>query len=1069
MTYQPSMFLRAAVASLTCGLSLLFNPTAAAAAATKSFDIPVGAALPALKRFVAQSGEQLLYSAEAVQGVTTNPVKGVLTAREALDRMVEGTALRVVADKQNGALSLVRVPVPNAPRVEPEEATTPKSQSKVEDGKLVLDKFEVFGSKSINLDIPRTRDDVQPYVVFGRDRIQNSQASNLSDFFRTRLPMATQLGMNQFTGGNALSTTINLRGLGAAQTLILVDGRRLPSVPNAGTYTSFPPDPSAIPLEMIERIEVLPSTASGIYGGGATGGVINIITRKDFSGAVLTLNYVNTFDTDTARRRVDLNASTSLRGGATVLTLTASWQDANELLVQDRDFATRARQLAFANNPAAFTGTSSVPLGYTPNIRNQNGQNLVLKPQYGGTVLNSAITSVPVGYAGVASDNAAALIANAGRYNLNLPADFNGGRGRQLSSASPVTSLGFGLRQKLAPWLEGYVDFLRTDTFTQASGANGAPSNATLSAANPANPFTTAVVVSYPYPNLGLYYNNNSVEMIVTRLTGGLVAKLPGDWQAGLDYVWGRSMYDARFDYAVLGDPDGPAGAGLSYNSAVSAGTFDLLRDLNQHPLAISSYLVPGMAGLDNYVYSLTQSATMRASGPVFRLPAGDVVVSASAEWRKLEIDPSVAVGANTAAPQPTYAYVPGAATTNESVYVETRVPLLAPLAGAGKQPRLELQVAGRHDAAQARAVAQIKFPALSNPAGPYPDLPYNTPHFDSSTYTVGLRYAPLPDIAFRASAGSGFLAPNATQLAGSPSLNGLSFPSLIDHKRGKVPADVGPVTYLVGGNPALRPEQSKSYSGGVVFTPRFWPAFRLSVDYTKINKTDEIANLSNQQLFDFEDVLPGVLVRAPLTPADQAFGYTGGVVTGIKATALNFARREVEAVDVQADYTRKTTWGEFNAYAIATWNRRFAGQVVPTVPNLNEVGYLSSPLKWRGNVGLDWSRGSWSAGWNTQFYDSQLIYTVSATAAAIANTVLTQGADHWGSQFYHDAQISYQFGRGHEGWRRAFSDLKVSVGLQNVFNREPPLQAGTGTRTGFQNIEDPRLRRYSLTIRKRF
>lgn len=1067
MRHSLNRFLRAAcVALFVCGTSLF--SLAASADAKKEFNIAADLPTAMLKQFTAQSGEQLLYSVEQLADVKFAPVQGTITAREALDRMVAGTQLRVAVDAKNGALSLVRAAGPNAPSRPAERAAAEEAGAKIKDGAVHLGTFEVFGSKLLNLDVPRTRDDVQPYVVFDHDTIANSQATNITDFFRKRLPMATQLGMPQFTGANSFLSSINLRGLGTNQTLMLVDGRRIPNVPPAGAYISFPPDPSGIPLEMIERIEVLPSTASGIYGGGATGGVINIITRKDFSGAVLTMNYVNTFDTDTARRRVDLNASTNLRGGATVLTLTASWQDANELLVQDRDFALRARQLAFANNPTAFTGTSNVPRGYTPNIRSQNGSNLVLKPAYGGTALNAPITSVPVGYAGIASDSAAALVANAGRYNLELPLDDNGALGRQLGRNSPVTSLGVSLRQKVTPLLEGYADFLRTENIVRNFAPFGLPFNATLSAANPANPFTSAVIVSHPYPNIGRYSNNSSAGVLLTRVTGGFVAKLPGEWQAGLDYAWGRSTNNTRFDYAVLGDPDGPTGSAVSYNTAVSTGALDLLRDLNRHPLDIGPYLVPGMASLDTDVHSLSQSATMRASGPVFRLPTGDVVVSASAEWRKQEVRPSVYSGVNTAAPQPNYSYIPGASGTNESFYLETRIPLLAPLDGATKQPRLELQVAGRHDVSRVRAVAQIAFPALSNPAGPYPALAYNTPRFGSSTYTVGLRYAPLPDFAFRASVGTGFLAPEANQLAATPAFTFTSF-FVTDPKRGKVLTDVGPVTYSAGGNPALRPEQSKSVSAGMVFTPRLWPAFRFSVDYTKIHKTDEISFLSDQQLFDFEDALPGVLVRAPLTPADQALGYTGGVVTRINADAVNFARREVEAVDFQADYTRKTALGEFHVYAVATLNRSFAGQVVPTAPKLNEVGFLSSPLKWRGNLGLDWSRGPWSAGWNAQFYDSQLIYTASATPAAIASAVRTQGADHWGSQFYHDAQVSYQLGRGQEGWLRPFSGLKVSVGLQNVFDREPPLQAGTGTRTGFQNIEDPRLRRYSLTLQKRF
>jgi iron complex outermembrane receptor protein len=1036
--------------------------TASAQATKRSFDIPAGRAEVTLKAFAEQAGAQFFFSAEKVGGVRTAPVKGEFAAREALDWMLKDSGLVAVQDEKTGALSVRRDDSPNAPRAAQTDRERPGDQGKVEDGKLVLDKFEVFGSKSINLDLPRTRDDAQPYVVFSRDQIASSQVSNIQDFFRTRLPMNTTVGLNTFTGGSAILQTVNLRGLGTNQTLVLVDGRRLPPL-GTGTLNMLPPDINGIPLESIERIEVLPSTASGIYGGGATGGVINIITRKDYSGADLTLNYQNTFDTDTARRRADLNASTSLRGGATMITLTASWQDANDLLTQDRDFAVRARQLAFANNLAAFTGTSTPPRGYTTNIRNSTGANLVLKPQYGGTVLSSAFTSVPVGYAGIASDNAAALVANAGRYNLDLPDDLNSRRSNLITKTSPLSAFGLGLRQKITPWLEGYVDYQRNTNFMRTP-ASFSPVTATLAATAPNNPFTTAVNVAYPLT--GSLENEKSFETVSSRVAGGLVAKLPREWQAGLDYVWGRNESNIHTAYSVRGDPDGPTGPSISYNTAISTGVLDVMRDLNVRPLDYSAYLVPGMV-LDDQFKSTVKSLTVRASGPTFHLPTGPVMVSGSVDWQRNRNEPAVTSFVNTTAPTPSYFYVAPLSTTANSGYLEARVPLLASAGSESKQARLELQLAGRYDRSIVDTLVASSFPTLSSPTDPFPDLPRRSREFKATSYTAGLRYTPVPDIALRASVGTGFLAPDVSQLFGSDSRT-TTASNIVDPKRGGVATTIGPFTSIRGGNPELKPEYSDSYSAGMILTPRVWPGFRFSIDYTKIDKTDEIANLANQQLLDYEEVLPGLVVRAPLTAADQVAGYTGGVITQLNTASVNVARRVVEAVDFQADYTRKTSLGEFHGYAVATWNRLFASQVVPLVPLLNQIGYLGSPQKWRGNAGLDWSRGPWSAGWNAQFYDAQFIYSFAARTAA-ASTVLTQGGSRFPSQVYHDLMVSYQFGRHPEGWRRMFSNVKLSVGLQNVFDREPPLAAGTGEIIGFQNIEDPRLRRYSLTLRKHF
>lgn len=621
--------LRALTSALFAGVLAV---AALAAAPTQSFDIPAGPAAATLKQFIAQSKVQVLYSADEVKEITTQPVKGELTPTAAAEQMLAGTKLAATVTK-NGAISIKQGDAsPNAPRAAQTDSDRP-GKSKIEDGRLVLDKFEVFGSKSINLDIARTRDDVQPYVVFDHDTIANTGADNLQDFFRSRLPMNSGLGLNTYAQGIAQpnSNSINLRGLGNNQTLILVDGRRLPNVTLGGTLV-IPADVNGIPMSMIERIEILPSTASGIYGGSATGGVINIITRKDFSGAVLSLSYKNSMHTDSAQWKADLLATTSLRGGATMITVTASYGEANVFLNQDMDFAVRARQLAFANNPALFTGTSTPPTGYTSNIRNQNGTNLVLKPQYGGTVLNSPFTSVPVGYAGIASDNAAALVANAGRYNLDRPDGFGGLQGSTAVTPSPTHSLGVSLRQKITPWLEGYADFLRT---AQRGNyvTSGVTTTTTLAATAPNNPFTTAVNVAFPGLGLGDQLKTGSyTEIRSTRFTGGLVAKLPGDWQAGLDYMRGQSEYFTHFANPLVGDVDG-TGPGISYTTALSTGVLDVLRDLNLRPLDYAPYLFPNNV-YDAVSRGTSQSATLRASGPVWQLPAGPLVVSTSTEWQ---------------------------------------------------------------------------------------------------------------------------------------------------------------------------------------------------------------------------------------------------------------------------------------------------------------------------------------------------------------------------------------------------------------------------------------------------
>src|SRR5690606_21287995 len=111
--------------------------------------------------------------------------------------------------------------------------------------------------------------------VFDRHTIERSLATSVSDFLKSNLTMSSgpSLLSQSPTEVAGSASRIRLRGLSAEQTLVLIDGRRTASYAVAGDTPQ--PDINGIPLAAIERIEVLPTSAAGIYGGGATGGVIN--------------------------------------------------------------------------------------------------------------------------------------------------------------------------------------------------------------------------------------------------------------------------------------------------------------------------------------------------------------------------------------------------------------------------------------------------------------------------------------------------------------------------------------------------------------------------------------------------------------------------------------------------------------------------------------------------------------------------------------------------------------------------------------------------------------------------
>lgn len=144
-----------------------------------------------------------------------------------------------------------------------------------------LDRIEVTGSR-----IKRaTAEGALPVAVITREDIDVSGDVSVADFLRNTTFNSFGSFRPQSGSSAQAVATINLRGIGAARTLVLIDGRRAPVSPSLGQGQ----DLNTIPLAAVERIEILSDGASAIYGSDAIGGVVNIITRKDFSGAEMTL------------------------------------------------------------------------------------------------------------------------------------------------------------------------------------------------------------------------------------------------------------------------------------------------------------------------------------------------------------------------------------------------------------------------------------------------------------------------------------------------------------------------------------------------------------------------------------------------------------------------------------------------------------------------------------------------------------------------------------------------------------------------------------------------------------
>ncbi len=377
----------------------------------RHFDIASGDLATALRAWTKATRRELIYRSADIERRVSAGVTGDMAPITALMALLEGTGLQVVTS-DDGAIAV-------RPAVDADVGSNATPEILVQ-GKA---------SWSLNTGIERTQDDSQPFIVMTREEIQRSGAPDLDTFLRNQLNVNTSpvVGQQATARPNTAGTpvglsAINLRGLGLRDTLILVDGRRQPGI-NVGSGDIGQPSITGIPIAAIERIEVLASSASGIYGSGASGGVINIIMRRDFNGGELAMTYSDTTDFAQGEGRIDLTAGMPLEGGRTRVSVTGNYTKGDPLTYGSRySLAERGLNTILANNPDYFEGPYQMPpTASRVNFKSSNGTPLVLKPEYGGDTLQSGIGSIPTGYRGVAADGIAPLLAGIGSYDLAQP------------------------------------------------------------------------------------------------------------------------------------------------------------------------------------------------------------------------------------------------------------------------------------------------------------------------------------------------------------------------------------------------------------------------------------------------------------------------------------------------------------------------------------------------------------------------------------------------------------------------------------------------------------------------
>ncbi len=184
------------------------------------------------------------------------------------------------------------------------------------------DEIIVTGSRIVRSDL----EFASPVSVIGAQEIQFRQPGTADDLLRNLPAVRPSLGSGVNNGSDG-SSTINLRGIGEQRTLVLLDGRRLVPYGLDGLT-----DTNNIPVALLQRVEVLTGGASSTYGADAVAGVVNFITKRNFSGIDATATYRVTERGDAARFKADIVLGANLADGRGNVVFSAGYTKADPLL-----------------------------------------------------------------------------------------------------------------------------------------------------------------------------------------------------------------------------------------------------------------------------------------------------------------------------------------------------------------------------------------------------------------------------------------------------------------------------------------------------------------------------------------------------------------------------------------------------------------------------------------------------------------------------------------------------------------------------------------------------------------
>ena len=874
-----------------------------------------------------------------------------------------------------------------------------------------------------------------------------------------QLPQAFAAQNANVSNGATGTATVNLRGLGSARTLVLVDGRRLPY----GGVTNSAADLNQIPAAMVERVEILTGGASAVYGSDAIGGVVNFIMKKDFEGVQFDAQYgfyqhdnnyggpgeVKLRDvikgraatnpeafrlpgnvvTDGGGTEFNVLLGVSTEDGRGNITAYAGVRDNDEVLQRDRDY-------------------SACTLSANPTTSFACGGSATSYPGYFYTA-GSAFT-------------VDATTGNTFRpYDENLDA-YNFGPLNHYQRPDRRYSLGAMGHYELTEFADVYTQLMFTDYSSVAQiapGGNFFNSNSV----NCDNPLLSQQQLDTIGCTAADVAAGNSATLYIARRNvegGGRQQSFENSSFRSLLGVRGAITdtwdYDASVQYSkvkadqltlnyfkidriqrslnVVTDPT----TGQPTCTAVIDGTDPACVPYNIFQIggvtqdALNYLQAPGLqqGTIDQTVYQAIVTGDLANIGVKSPFSNEGIQLAFGAEYRKDRLTNNTDDLLATAQLSGTGGATIGISgeTAVTDLFTEVRVPLLQDVPFADT---LSVDAAYRYS--------------------DYGEL-------TTDTYKFGADWAPIQDIKFRGSYQKAVRAANVVELFTAQGFNLFDLPgdpcgadlAGTDNaasdaaclatgvpagllRSGALDSPAGQYNFLQGGNVGLTPEESETITAGVIFTPRFLPNLTMSIDYFNIKIEDTIST------FGADNTLNACYIQGDAAACSRVNrdAGNGSLWRGdgfVEDLNVNIGSLETTGYDLNLNYSGLEigTLGSLSLNLTGTYLDQLETVPGPGVDSYDCVGLYSGSC---GVPNPDWrhhARFGWQTPWNVD---------LALTWRYFGDVETFRGNDE-NIDYSLDAVSFFDLAAN---W--AITDkTSVLVGVNNVLDEDPPITSAVGT-----------------------